>query len=373
MRPLLGRINYEKITKKLFTFSSLALLTLPLMSCHNEVFKVTFKDRDGNVIYETNVKYGGTAQFVGDLPTVPADKVHCYPFVKWSESIENVTSNLEVTAVHGEEYNIYDFDFVSSAKVFNCAETFDENTTNFIGYYTFMGGIMVEFKEAVIEDGEKSTCEMVPIDSELVSFDYTKVDTSKNGVYPYSITVEGLTKESTIEVVTDTRPWKSIKSVSAPYKSSVTGPDFDSYIDGGTLYEGGGFLFDSLTLDEFDPFFCEEVEENVFVITSEDGVANCKYMINEEGYFVNFGVTGSMHNIVGTHYDWVQFTTASEFTEEKEGYAFLKANILTTGYYTLTVKYEYNQDTKEVKLYAPIYFNSLQYNTETGQIEYKSE
>ena len=132
-------------------------------------------------------------------------------------------------------------------------------------------------------------------------------------------------------------------------------------------------MFDSLTLDEFDPFFCEEVEENVFVITSEDGVANCKYMINEEGYFVNFGVSGSMHNIVGTHYDWVQFTTASEFTEEKEGYAFIEAKILTTGYYALTVKYEYNQDTKAVKLYAPIYFNSLQYNTETGQIEYKSE
>ena len=365
----------KKSAKKIFTFSSLALLTLPLMGCHNEVFKVTFKDRDGNVIYETNVKYGGTAQFVGDLPTVPADKVHCYPFVKWSESIENVTSNLEVTAVHGEEYNIYDFDFVSSAKVFNGAETFDENTTDFISYYNFMGGIMVEFKEAVFEDGEKSTSVMVPIDSELVSFDYTKVDTSKNGDYPFSLTVEGLTKETTITVVTDTRPWKEEKSTSfsAPYGSDVTGPDFESHIDGGTFYEGGGFLFDCTTLDEFDPFFCEEVEENVFVITSEDGVTNCKYTINENGKFVNFGVSGSMHNIVGTHYDFVQFTTASEFTEEKEGYAFLKANILTTGYYTLTVKYEYNQDTKEVKLYAPIYFNSLQYNTETGQIEYKSE
>lgn len=362
----------KRITKQLFTLSSISLFALSLVGCHNEVFKVTFKDRDGNVIYETKVKYGENAKFVGDLPHVPADKVYCYPFTGWSKSIKHVTSNLEVTAVHGQEYNIYDFDFVIDPRVFQGVTSFDENTTTFIGYYNFMGGILVYLKEGVMEDGEEKTSTSVPVDdTELVNFDYSQVDISTNGTYPFSMTVMGLKKETTIKVVTNTSNWTKIKEVGTPYKTSVTGPDFESSIDLVYFYEEGGFIFDSITLDEFDPFYYEEVEENVFVITSEDESTNCKYIINGDGEFATYDIDGVMHNIdnAGNEFQWVQFTTATEFTEEKTGYAFIGAMTYAQSHHTLTVKYEYNPDTLEMKIFAPLGFNSLKYNPETGHLE----
>ena len=131
--------------KKLLLVASASLL---LVGCspsggetHNEVFNVSFKDYDGKVIYTTQVKYGETAKFVGDLPKIPADLEKCYPFTGWDKPLENVTSDLVLNPTHGEEPNISDFEFVDDCRVFQNAEELNDETTSYIGYLKMMGFI----------------------------------------------------------------------------------------------------------------------------------------------------------------------------------------------------------------------------------------
>ena len=342
------------------------------MGCHNEVFKVTFKDYDGNVIYETKVKYGGTAKFEGDLPHISADKTYCYPFTGWDKSIKNVTSNLEVTATHGQEYNIEDFDFVTDAKVFQGVETYDDNTTNYIGYLDYMGGIQTTLKESVVEDGEEHVLDFVPLDSELVNFDYSQVNIQEKGTYTLKITAKGMEKEFPLKVVTNTSKWgEPIETFSVDSELTyATGPDFFDKLGTLEFYDGGNCLVRTLSLDEFDPFVYEKVDENVYVIRSEDGNVDCKYEI-VDGKPDNFVVSGSMHHISGSYYEWVQFTTATEFTEEKEGYAYIEACVYGGSLSKLTTKYKYDPDTQEVKLFSGALDNgTLKYNPESGDIEF---
>ncbi len=64
---------------------------------YDQMFTVTFKNYDGNVITTVTVKRGESATAPSD-PSKPADANYEYEFDGWDTAFTNVTSNLEVTA-----------------------------------------------------------------------------------------------------------------------------------------------------------------------------------------------------------------------------------------------------------------------------------
>ena len=71
---------YEKIARKTYT--------------------VTFKDYNGNILYEGNVKEGKDAVYPYPNPTREKDLDYTYTFKGWSKSLQNITENLEVEALY---------------------------------------------------------------------------------------------------------------------------------------------------------------------------------------------------------------------------------------------------------------------------------
>ena len=61
-------------------------------------FVVNFLNYDNSVLYTTSVHKGGTAIYQGDTPTRPKSENYIYTFAGWSESLENIVSNLTVVA-----------------------------------------------------------------------------------------------------------------------------------------------------------------------------------------------------------------------------------------------------------------------------------
>lgn len=62
-------------------------------------YTVVFKNYDGTKLYETVVKEGKTAEYVGAIPTKPAEGYLEYVFNGWDKNLTNVSSNFETTAV----------------------------------------------------------------------------------------------------------------------------------------------------------------------------------------------------------------------------------------------------------------------------------
>lgn len=334
-----------------------------------QTYTVKFYDFDDNKIFETQVKYDETATFEGDLPKIPATLEKCYPFSGWDKSLENVTSNLEVRPTHGEEYNISDFEFVHDPRVFQGATTFDNETTNFIGFLEYLG-IAIYLKESVEKDGHYVSTDIVDYDDALVEYDFSNVDTATKGDYPFTVSVRGLVKESSIKVVTDTRTWTKTKEMNTHPSHT-----YDATLSGGLtrvyFYQDNKCLlgyYDPAEPEEFEPFTYEMADEGTAVIIrSEDGSADCKYTYGE--VVGEYSIEGHSTYIVGTYLDFVHFDTAEDFTIQTTGYAFITARVEDAVFY-LTPKYEYNPETKQMKLFAWVGFNSLTYNSETGELEY---
>ena len=355
--------------RKLLLVASASLLLVGCSSnggeTHNEVFNVSFKDYDGKVIYTTQVKYGEAAKFVGDLPKIPADLEKCYPFTGWDKSLENVTSDLVLNPTHGEESNISDFEFVEDCRVFQNAEELNNETTSYIGYLEQFGFIAT-LKEEVEVDGSVKSFITVDYDDDGVEFDYSKVDLSKEGDYPFTVNVRGCLKESSIKVVTDTRKWTGEQKKTAGYETYD--PNLAGKIDNFYFYDDNKCILDSSTFDEFYPLTYEMVEENkAVIIRSEDGSIDCKYRINE--MIVPYAIEGVKTGVAGVFYDSLQIFTANNFTDVTSEYAYIVAGVRGAWFY-LATKYEYNPDTKEFKLFAPVGFNSLTYDSESSTLIY---
>lgn len=62
-------------------------------------YTVKFFDLDNNLIYQVEVLENGTVEFNGQLPEI-SDEDYIYTFLDWSESLENITSNLYVFPVY---------------------------------------------------------------------------------------------------------------------------------------------------------------------------------------------------------------------------------------------------------------------------------
>ena len=63
-------------------------------------YTVTFKNYDGTFLYETKVVSGGIAEYLGAIPTKPAEGYLVYTFNGWDKNLTNITSDLEVTAIY---------------------------------------------------------------------------------------------------------------------------------------------------------------------------------------------------------------------------------------------------------------------------------
>ncbi len=106
------------------------------------------------------------------------------------------------------------------------------------------------------------------------------------------------------------------------------------------------------------------VEDNkAVIIRNEDGSIDCKYRINE--MIVPYAIEGVKTGVAGVFYDSLQIFTANNFAEVTSDYAYIVARLQEAVFY-LTTKYEYNTETKEMKLFAPLEFNTMTYDTESG-------
>lgn len=365
----------------LFTLTTTLLVSLCLAGCNTnssesttstepttvepvQTFTVNFYDFEDNKIYETQVQSGGTATFVGDLPSIPATLEKIYPFTGWDTSLENVTCNLDVKPTHGEEYNIYDFEFVSDCKVFQNAAEFNEDTTDYIGFIKQFG-FVTYLQEGVSVDGSWKTTDIIDYDDETVEFDYSGVDVTKKGDYTLKVTVRGLTKEFPIKVVTNTDEWVLDKKVDVVYDNYD--PDF-SHLEAVYLYEDNKCLLDSSIHDKFDAYSYELADENTtIIIRSEDGISDCKYSYAEKIGAYKIGTNPCYIN--GSFYDFIKIFTVDDFTTTTTGYAYIEAK-LYSAVFGVSPKYEYNPDTKEMKIYTPFLYGHVHYDPDSGSLVY---
>ena len=329
-------------------------------------YVVNFYNYDDTLLDSCTVVSGEAATYSKDTPSKPATLEYYYEFKCWDKDITNVTSNLNVKATYEEKYNISDYYFVSDCRVFQDAETFDEDTTSYVGYLKQIG-FMADLKEGVEVDGQTKTFVIIDYDDESVKFDYSKVNLSKKGDYPFTVTVRGLTKESSIKVVTNTSKWTHIED--KPTHLYVYDPNLYGKTDRFKFYEDNNCILDSTLCGEFYPFKYEMASDNSYVIIrNEDGSIECKY--SYDGDYINYyEITAVEHIVVGTMCDWVKLFTESDFTIVNSGYAYIASGLAGTPY-NLTTKYEYNPETKKMKLFATTGFDSLTYNPETGELVY---
>lgn len=98
----------KKISKPLFSLCVAMLLSPSLAACNNEPksYQVLFKNYDNSILYQTSVKEGESAVYVGDDPTRQADDHYQYVFSGWDKPLTNITQDTTFVAQY-EKTNDY--------------------------------------------------------------------------------------------------------------------------------------------------------------------------------------------------------------------------------------------------------------------------
>ncbi len=66
------------------------------------IYKVTFQNYDGTILYETEVEEGQTAEYVGEKPTKPVEEGktdYTYEFIGWDKELQNISEDTITTAM----------------------------------------------------------------------------------------------------------------------------------------------------------------------------------------------------------------------------------------------------------------------------------
>ncbi len=66
------------------------------------IYKVTFQNYDGTILYETEVEEGDSAEYVGEVPTKPVEEEkvdYTYEFVGWDKELKNILEDTITTAM----------------------------------------------------------------------------------------------------------------------------------------------------------------------------------------------------------------------------------------------------------------------------------
>ncbi len=74
-------------------------------------YKVTFKNYDGTLLYETEVEYGKAVVYVGEAPMHPSVGNTDYTFVEWDGNTDNIVSDTVFTAVFSDGVTAYTVSF----------------------------------------------------------------------------------------------------------------------------------------------------------------------------------------------------------------------------------------------------------------------
>ncbi len=123
---------------------------------------VTYVNYDGSKLYETTTEYGGSAEYVGDTPTRPAEGRNDFVFSKWSVSTEIVYSNIEVRAI---------YEAVDRKGTTGLVYSFESDTST----YTVTGysGDETEIFIPKEYDGPNGKCHVGRVNSNAFAYNYT--------------------------------------------------------------------------------------------------------------------------------------------------------------------------------------------------------
>ena len=102
----------KKMSKPLFALCAAMLLSPSLVACNNEPkgYQVLFKNYDNSILYQTSVKEGESAVYVGDNPIRQADDHYQYVFSGWDKPLTNITQDTTFVAQY-EKTNDYVVNF----------------------------------------------------------------------------------------------------------------------------------------------------------------------------------------------------------------------------------------------------------------------
>ena len=249
-------------------------------------YKVTFKDKDGNVISELEVEEGQAAT----APTAP--EVEGFTFKEWDKAFDNVTSDLEVNAVYEEVVVVVE---ATIAEVF-AAENGDFVVTGVvvgINAQSFLikdeTGIMLVYK------GSSWECDVVVGDKVKVTGATSVYGAAKQ--FGKEATYE---KVATEEVVLGEAKELTVADCEAYATAEVIKPEYVKVV--GTLAVSGKYF-------------------NLAIEGTETAVGSLTYPADQEAVKAFDGkkveVTGFVTGFTGGKYFNILFTEVKEVVEEQ--------------------------------------------------------
>lgn len=97
-------VEGEYITSDIFTFETAKEIK----------FNVLYLDYNGTVLYETTVKNGGDALYLGKAPVRHSNAQFSYKFVGWDKDEKNITANTVLKAVYSDKDHLWNGDVSDS-------------------------------------------------------------------------------------------------------------------------------------------------------------------------------------------------------------------------------------------------------------------
>ena len=329
-------------------------------------YKVVFKNYDDSVLYETTVKKGQSVTYEGEDPTKPADLDNYYEFKEWDTPLDNVTSDLEIKATFDSVSNIADFNVDFAFKVDMNASEYNADTTNYLGVDE---GVEATLVKSVIVDEQEVTTRTINFDN--MTFDYSQVDLSSWDEFPITLTYAGITKTDIIDVLPSYHDWTNDRHYNFGGKYVEPGPDWliITYLD---LFDEGAMI--NGYPDEIigDYYHYEMLDDDVirFYGKYDGGTSDVIYVFKDETLY-QYNRLGSkvdtIHCVVDNPISWV---APSEFALD----IYKSFDESTSEYGTasgdnkiLTPKYDYDPETKSIRVHLPDYPNPFVYNESDGQ------
>lgn len=86
-------------------------------------YTVTWKDGDTTLEKDTNVPYGTTPTYDGEIPTKEEDSKYTYEFSGWSPEVSKVTGNTEYNAVYAQTPKTYNVTYMVDGEVYGEVDT----------------------------------------------------------------------------------------------------------------------------------------------------------------------------------------------------------------------------------------------------------
>lgn len=201
-RAVSGKVKIIKCTQRMLDnyISLFPLIEFTVETLAIE-YRVTFKDGDGNIIYECDVMEDSEVIYIGSTPTKTSTAQYNYEWSGWDTSLSSITSNCEINATFNSILRSYTITFVNSEtnEIISTQSVlygslpeppdFPEGLNSWEPYITCVTGEMIysaiyqpypedlsifSFSETTIDDIDGYICYLIPSESlpEYVIFPY---------------------------------------------------------------------------------------------------------------------------------------------------------------------------------------------------------